>query len=77
MTAENRIEFIHLVAEWKLSKQMKAQVTAMRKGLASVIPLPWLRIFSAKEFRLLISGAESAVDVEDLKRHTNYSGTTI
>ncbi|XP_077295571.1 ubiquitin-protein ligase E3C isoform X2 [Arctopsyche grandis] len=74
VTGENRIEYIHLVAEWKLSRQVRAQVTALRQGLSTVIPLAWLRIFCSKELRLLISGAESAVDVDDLKNHTNYAG---
>lgn len=74
VTGENRIEYIHLVAEWKLSRQVRAQVTSLRQGLSTVVPLAWLRIFCSKELRLLISGAESAVDVDDLKNHTNYAG---
>lgn len=75
VTAENRIEYIHLMAEWKLSRQVRLQTAAARRGLAGVVPLAWLRLFGPKELRLLVSGAESGVDVEDLKQHTNYGGT--
>lgn len=34
----------------------------------------WLHMFSNKELQILISGAEIPVDIDDLKRHTKYSG---
>lgn len=74
VTAENRIEYIHLVAEWKLSRQVQTQVSTIRHGLSTVISLAWLRIFCARELRLLISGTESPVDVNDLRNNTNYGG---
>lgn len=33
----------------------------------------WLRMFTAEELRLLISGAPD-IDLADLKRNTNYGG---
>lgn len=47
------------------------------QGLANVIPLDWLQMFSNKEFQVLISGAEIPVDLQDLKLHTNYAGIYI
>jgi len=44
------------------------------QGLANVISLDWLRMFSNHEVQVLISGAEVPVDIEDLKKHTNYVG---
>ncbi|XP_054278815.1 ubiquitin-protein ligase E3C-like [Macrosteles quadrilineatus] len=74
VTSANRIEYIHLVADNKLNKQIKMQCSAFKQGLADVIPLEWLQMFSNKEFQVLISGAEIPVDVHDLQLHTNYTG---
>lgn len=74
VTPSNRIEYIHLVADYKLNRQIRAQCNAFKQGLANVIPLDWLQTFSNKELQVLISGAEIPVDLEDLRHHTNYSG---
>ena len=39
VTNENRIEYIHLVADYKLNKQIRSQTNAFRQGLADVINL--------------------------------------
>jgi len=74
VTNENRIEYIHLVADYKLNKQIRNQCNAFRAGLADVIRLDWLRMFSYRELQTLISGAETDISVADLQAHTNYSG---
>ena len=43
--------------------------------MADVLNMDWLRMFDHRELQTLISGAEVPVDVDDLKHHTNYSGT--
>lgn len=62
------------MADFKLNRQIRAQCMAFREGLANVLPIEWLYMFSNKELQVLISGAEIPVDVEDLKQHTRYSG---
>lgn len=74
VTAENRIEYIHLVADYKLNKQIRSQCNAFKSGLTSVVSTEWLRMFSCRELQLLISGAEVPIDIDDLKRHTQYAG---
>jgi len=74
VTEENRIEYIHLVADYKLNRQIRAQCAAFRSGLADVIGLDWLRMFSSRELSTLISGSEQDIGIEDLMAHTNYSG---
>ncbi|XP_067007893.2 ubiquitin-protein ligase E3C [Anabrus simplex] len=74
VTAHNRIEYIHLMADYKLNRQIRAQCNAFKQGLANVVPLEWLQMFNNKELQVLISGAEIPVDVEDLKQHTSYTG---
>ncbi len=42
-------------------------------GVASVIPLQWFQLFDEREIQVLISGAEVAINVEDLMVNTHYS----
>ncbi|XP_013176947.1 PREDICTED: ubiquitin-protein ligase E3C [Papilio xuthus] len=74
VTAENRIEYIHLVADYKLNRQIRSQCNAFKRGVTSVVSAEWLRMFSCRELQLLISGAEVPIDLDDLKRNTHYAG---
>ena len=74
VTRENSIEYIHLVAHYKLNVQLEKQFRAFRSGLSSILPLHWLRLFNQNEFQVLISGAEIPISVSDLRRNTAYSG---
>lgn len=74
VTTSNLIEYISLMADYKLNQQIRQQCAAFRKGLANVITVEWLYMFSNKEFQVLISGAEIPVDIDDLRKHTKYGG---
>lgn len=74
VNSSNRIEYIQLMADYKLNKQIRAQCQAFRQGLANILPIEWLYMFSNKELQVLISGAEIPVDVDDLRIHTRYGG---
>ncbi|XP_063548482.1 ubiquitin-protein ligase E3C [Cydia strobilella] len=74
VTSENRIEYIHLVADYKLNRQIRSQCNAFKRGLTSVVNAEWLRMFSCRELQLLISGAEVPIDLDDLRKHTQYAG---
>ena len=74
VTRENSIEYLHLVAHYKLNVQLEKQFQAFRRGLSKILPLHWLRLFSQNEFQVLISGAEMPINVNDLKKNTAYSG---
>lgn len=74
VTRTNCIEYIHLVAHYKLNVQLQQQFAAFREGLSRVVPLAWLRLFSQGELQVLISGAEVPIDVQDLRQNTTYSG---
>ena len=69
---ENRIEYIHLMADYKLNRQIRSQCNAFRQGLSDVINLDWLRMFSHRELRTLISGADREINVEELRLCTKY-----
>lgn len=74
VNSTNRIEYIQLMADFKLNKQIRQQCIAFRQGLSNVLPIEWLYMFSNKELQVLMSGAEIPVDIEDLKQNTRYNG---
>ena len=43
-------------------------------GLYQVVNPEWLSLFCAPELQILISGSQSGLSIEDLKRYTRYSG---
>uniref|UniRef100_A0A3Q3JF66 Ubiquitin-protein ligase E3C n=1 Tax=Monopterus albus TaxID=43700 RepID=A0A3Q3JF66_MONAL len=74
VTTANRIAYIHLVADYRLNKQIRPHCLAFRQGLANVVNLEWLRMFDQQEIQVLISGAHVPICLDDLKMFTNYSG---
>ncbi|XP_001510756.1 ubiquitin-protein ligase E3C [Ornithorhynchus anatinus] len=74
VTSANRIAYIHLVADYRLNKQIRQHCLAFRQGLANVVNLEWLRMFDQQEIQVLISGAQVPISLDDLKSFTNYSG---
>ena len=72
VTRENKIEYVHLVADYRLNKQIRSQCAAFKRGLAQLIDLDWLRMFDPKELQILISGAPAVIDVADWRQHTIY-----
>ncbi|XP_070279669.1 ubiquitin-protein ligase E3C isoform X4 [Myotis yumanensis] len=73
VTSANRIAYIHLVADYRLNRQIRQHCLAFRQGLANVVNLEWLRMFDQQEIQVLISGAQVPISLEDLKSFTNYS----
>jgi ubiquitin-protein ligase E3 C len=43
VTRENRLQYIHLVSHYRLSKQIKFQSEAFFEGLSEMIDPKWLR----------------------------------
>ncbi|KAK3089067.1 hypothetical protein FSP39_000528 [Pinctada imbricata] len=74
VTNFNKIEYIHLMADYKINRQIRTHCIAFRRGMADLINLEWLRMFDHHELQTLISGALIPVNILDLKQHTNYSG---
>lgn len=74
VNSSNWIEYIQVMADFKLNRQIQEQCYAFRQGLANVLPISWLYMFNTKELQVLISGAEIPVDVDDLIAHTRYGG---
>lgn len=74
VTSDNKIEYIHLLADFKLNKQIHNQVIAFRNGMSNVINLELLRLFNFNELQYLISGSDDLIDVDDWMANTVYSG---
>ncbi|CAG8496391.1 2011_t:CDS:10 [Funneliformis caledonium] len=72
VTNDNRIQYIYLMADYKLNKQAKEQTRAFINGFQSMIPENWLRMFSPPELQRVLSGEDVNWDVSDLRKYTLY-----
>lgn len=52
VTSANRIAYIHLVADYRLNRQIRQHCLAFRQGLANVLSLEWLRMFDQQEIQV-------------------------
>lgn len=62
-----RILYVHLMAHFRMYRQIKEQTAAFRRGFRSVINPDLLLMFSAPEFQKLISGDNADLDIQDLR----------
>uniref|UniRef100_A0A7S1SW68 HECT-type E3 ubiquitin transferase n=1 Tax=Tetraselmis chuii TaxID=63592 RepID=A0A7S1SW68_9CHLO len=76
VTKANRLQYVALVADWYLNGGTRgAAASAFAQGLGQVIPLSWLSLFSPKELNEVIGGGTAGeLDLDDMRRHTRYSG---
>lgn len=74
VTDENKIRYVHLMAHFRMYKQIKDQTQAFIRGFKGVINVDWLLMFSAPELQKLISGDNADLDIQDLRRNTQYYG---
>eukprot|EP01083_Nonionella_stella_P071473 191988_1 len=71
VTNENRLKFIHTLADYKLNREIRKQSNAFLDGLAMIVKPEWIRMFSADELQQLISGSQT-LDISDMRAHTAY-----
>ncbi|KAI6083670.1 hypothetical protein F4821DRAFT_244270, partial [Hypoxylon rubiginosum] len=74
VTNTNRPLYISYVTNHRLVAQPYRQTRAFLKGLGSMINPAWLSMFNQSELQRLVGGDSSEIDVEDLRRNTQYSG---
>ncbi|KAJ2555022.1 ubiquitin-protein ligase (E3), partial [Coemansia sp. RSA 1933] len=76
VTAQNRLLYLDLIAQYKLVKQIEAPTKAFMAGLHTIIPPVWLRLLFASPLELsrLLCGDSGTIDVADWKRNTVYEG---
>ncbi|KAJ3167663.1 hypothetical protein HDU88_002110 [Geranomyces variabilis] len=75
VTKENRIQYIYLMANYKLNTQIQRQCQAFFSGLVDLIAPEWLQMFNQQELQILLGGDVSApISLEDLRANTVYGG---
>jgi len=72
VTNENKEKYLSEVANFRLNKQIKVQSRAFSRGMRQVINEKWLDLFSERELRLLISGGNAPISVEDWRKNSIY-----
>lgn len=71
VTFDSRIAFADLVEAYRLS-EFDVQIEAILRGLATVVPVHLLSLFTGAEMELMVCGSPE-VDVDLLQRCTEYS----
>lgn len=71
VTFENRIEFCDLVDNYRLHS-FDLQISAVRNGLAQIIPIKYLSLFTWDQLELMVCGF-AEIDIDLLKSITEYS----
>ncbi|PSC67747.1 E3 ubiquitin-ligase UPL6 [Micractinium conductrix] len=74
VTAENRLAYIHRVADYRLNRQIRAPAAAFLRGLQTLIKPEWVRMFNEEELQMLISGGQQGLDLADVRAHVQYAG---
>ncbi|XP_043220016.1 apoptosis-resistant E3 ubiquitin protein ligase 1-like [Amphibalanus amphitrite] len=68
VTAENRLEYLQCLAQYRLANRCKPEVDAFLRGLNDLVPDNLLGIFDENELELLMCGS-SEFSVAELRRH--------
>ncbi|KAG6361179.1 hypothetical protein INS49_009403 [Diaporthe citri] len=74
VTNENKLLYINYVARHRLVAQPLRVTRAFLAGLGAIIEPAWLSMFNQSELQRLVGGDSTEIDLEDLRRHTVYSG---
>ncbi|KAI9302329.1 hypothetical protein BJ944DRAFT_290241, partial [Cunninghamella echinulata] len=72
VTNENKLEYVYLMADYKLNQQAWEQTKAFLNGFRSIISADWVKVFSPPELQRVISGEDKDFDIPDLRKHTQY-----
>lgn len=92
VTEENKVEYVKLLTEMKMTTAIKEQIDAFLSGFHELVPKQLISIFNEQELELLISGLPGIlmrlpfchkcslitqdIDIEDLRANTEYVGYT-
>ncbi|KAA0200696.1 hypothetical protein HAZT_HAZT004138 [Hyalella azteca] len=71
VTEENKMEYIKLVCQMKMTGAIRKQLNAFLEGFYDIIPKRLISIFNEQELELLISGLPN-IDIDDLRANTEY-----
>ncbi|MCL4128040.1 UNVERIFIED_CONTAM: hypothetical protein GTU68_032884 [Idotea baltica] len=71
VTEENKLEYIRLVCQEKMTGAIKKQLNSFLEGFYDIISKDLISIFNEQELELLLSGLPT-IDIDDLKNNTEY-----
>ncbi|XP_049849242.1 ubiquitin-protein ligase E3B-like [Schistocerca gregaria] len=71
VTPENRNYFAKRLTKYKLVSSIRDQSDAFLEGLADIIKLEWLQLFSEEELMIVLCGG-GRLDVQDLKAYATF-----
>ncbi|XP_052798070.1 ubiquitin-protein ligase E3B-like [Mya arenaria] len=74
VTNDNKIRYVHLMAHFRMYRQIREQTLAFIRGFKSLVNAEWLNMFSSPELQKLMSGDTADMDISDLRKHTQYYG---
>ena len=74
VTDDNKISYMHAVAQFRMHTQIREQTAAFTRGFRAIIAPEWLHLFSPPEVVRLIAGDNNPLDLKDLRKHTHYYG---
>lgn len=77
VTNKNRLYYISHMVRHRLSYQGFQQTSAFLHGLSTMINPSWLSMFNQSELQTLVGGSSHSIDVDDLRRNTQYGGTYV
>ena len=72
MTSENRGEYVQLALHYRLNEFNEA-VAAIREGMAKVVPVPLLSLFTGFELETMVCGSPE-IPLHLLKSVATYKG---
>ena len=72
VTSQNRLQYIHLISNYRLNTQIARQSEAFVNGLSALIDPTWIGMFNARELQALVGGASTPIDLEDLRDYTVF-----
>jgi hypothetical protein len=75
VTFSNATQYVTLLEQYKLHREFKSQLDAIRDGLYSIISPRYISLLSWQELELMICGSPN-IDLNILKKHTIYEGYT-
>jgi hypothetical protein len=73
VTVENRAEYVKLALNYRLH-EFDSAVSALREGMARVVPVPLLSLFTGFELETMVCGSPD-IPLHLLKSVATYKGT--
>lgn len=74
VTDANKMEYLNLLTEFRMSTSVKKEIAAFVEGLSEFVPEDFLTIFDEQELELLMCGTTN-ISIEDLRKHTVMEGS--